>query len=90
MTPIIKVDDMAFPILQVPDLDKQETFLLDFGMKRAHRTKDTLYMRGAGAQPYVHVSTLGPKKVLSMNNINLVLIKEKSFQIKVVITVMYY
>ena len=64
MTPIIKVDDMAFPILQVPDLDKQETFLLDFGMKRAHRTEDTLYMRGAGAQSYIHVSTLGPKKFL--------------------------
>ena len=64
MKPIIKVDDMAFPILQVPDLDQQEKFLIDFGMTRVLRTQDTLYMRGDGPQSYVHVSKLGPKKFL--------------------------
>ncbi len=64
MNSIIKVDDMAFPILQVPDLDQQEKFLIDFGMTRVLRTEDTLYMRGDGPQSYVHVSKLGPKKFL--------------------------
>ena len=53
--PIIKVRDMAFPRLQVPDLDAMESYLLDFGMVRVHRTSDILYMRGRGPAPYVHV-----------------------------------
>ena len=65
MDPIIKVDDMAFPTLQVPDLDQQEKFLLDFGMTRVTRTDDTLYMRGDGPQAFIHVTKLGEKKFLS-------------------------
>ena len=42
MSPVIKVDDMAFPTLQVPDLDLQEKFLIDFGLTRVARTDDTL------------------------------------------------
>ena len=64
MAPIIKVDDVAYPTLQVPDLDLQEKFLIDFGMRRAERTDDTLYMRGDGPQTFLHVSTLGEKKFL--------------------------
>jgi catechol 2,3-dioxygenase-like lactoylglutathione lyase family enzyme len=65
MSPVIKVDDVAFPTLQVPDLDLQEKFLIDFGMTRVARTEDTLYMRGDGRQAFAHVSTLGEKKFLS-------------------------
>lgn len=65
MEPVIKVDDMAFASLQVPDLDQQEKFLIDFGMTRVARTDDTLYMRGDGPQAFVHVSHLGEKKFLS-------------------------
>ena len=64
MDPIIKVDDMAYATLQVPDLDKQEKFLINFGMKRVMRTETTLYMRGDGPQPFVHVSKLGQQKFL--------------------------
>ena len=64
MSSIIKVDDVAFPTLQVPDLDKQEEFLSDFGMVRVERTDDTLYMAGHGPQPFIHVSKLGEKKFL--------------------------
>lgn len=64
MSSIIKVDDVAFPTLQVPDLDKQEEFLSDFGMTRVERTDDTLYMAGDGPQPFIHVSKLGEKKFL--------------------------
>ena len=62
MHPIIKADDMAYAILQVPDLDQQEKFLIDFGMTRVARTDDTLYMRGDGPQAFIHVSKLGEKK----------------------------
>ena len=36
-TPIIKVREMAYPRLQVPDLDRMEAYLMDFGMVRAER-----------------------------------------------------
>ena len=57
--PIIKVIDMAFPRFQAPDLDRMEAFLLDFGMQRAARTGQALYMRGTDAQHHVHVTQLG-------------------------------
>jgi len=57
--PAIKVRDVAYPRLQAPDLDAMEAFLLDFGMVRAERTADTLYMRGWGSAQYVHVVHVG-------------------------------
>lgn len=53
--PIVKVRDVAFPRLQVPDLDAMEAFLTDFGLTRAARTADVLYMRGCGPAHHVHV-----------------------------------
>jgi len=53
--PIIKVRDAAYPRLRVPDLDAMEAYLVDFGLVRADRGADVLYMRGAGGSPYVHV-----------------------------------
>ena len=53
--PIIKVRDVAFPRLSAPDLDVMEAFLLDFGLVRAERTADALYMRGLGPDRHVHV-----------------------------------
>jgi hypothetical protein len=53
--PAIKVRDVAYPRMQAPDLDAMEAFLLDFGMVRAERTAETLYLRGWGSAQYVHV-----------------------------------
>ena len=53
--PVIKARDMAYPRLQVPDLDQMEAFLMDFGMVRADRRSNVLFMRGAGSAPYAHV-----------------------------------
>ena len=55
----IKVREIAWGRLQAPDLDAQEEFLVNFGMTRAARTKDTLYMRGTGPSQYLHVTHLG-------------------------------
>jgi catechol 2,3-dioxygenase-like lactoylglutathione lyase family enzyme len=54
-----KVQDIIYAGFRVPDLDKMESFLTDFGMVRAHRTADRLYMRGAGAWPYINVIEKG-------------------------------
>ncbi len=47
----IHIDDVAYTAYQVPDLDLMERFLIDFGMMRAARTGDALFMRGTGANP---------------------------------------
>lgn len=65
MRSVIKVDDTAFPTLQVPDLALQEQFLIHFGMTRVALEDDCLYMRGAGPQQYIHVSKLGESKFLA-------------------------
>ena len=46
MMSIIKVTDMAYGRLRSPDLDAQEEFLTHFGIVRAERTENALYMRG--------------------------------------------
>ncbi len=58
--------DIAHVTYQVPDLDRMEAFLADFGLVRAARTQDALYMRGAGSAPYLHVSRRGPQAFLGV------------------------
>ena len=41
---MIKVIDVAYPILQVPSLNKQEAFLKDFGLVTTKKTSTELYM----------------------------------------------
>ena len=62
----IKVRDVAYPILQVPDLGIQETFLIDFGMKRVSLENDILYMRGSGNQNYISVTQKGEKSFIGL------------------------
>jgi catechol 2,3-dioxygenase-like lactoylglutathione lyase family enzyme len=57
--PVIKVWDILFPRLRVPDLDRMEEFLTEFGMVRADRTSDALYMRGTDAEHHLHVTHRG-------------------------------
>ena len=56
---MIKVDDIAYVRFQAPDLDKMEAFLSDFGLATAQRDANTLYMRGQGADPFLHVTHKG-------------------------------
>jgi len=51
--------DVAYVLYQVPDLDKMESFMTDFGLTRAARTADALYMRGAGPAPFLHGTLRG-------------------------------
>ena len=63
---MIKVEDIAFGRLQSPDLDVAEEFLVNFGMTRAERTNDTLYMRGTDPTPFIHVTHLGESKFIGL------------------------
>ena len=60
--PMIKVVDMAWGRLRSPDLDVQEEFLTRFGLVRAARTKDVLYMRGTDPTHHIHVTEKGDSK----------------------------
>jgi len=64
--PIIKAIDLAYARVRVPDLDKAEAFLKDFGLLRSARTANALYMRGSCAEHHIHVAELGPPKFLAM------------------------
>ena len=64
--PGVKVTDIAYGRLQSPSLDQAEEFLLDFGMVRAERTRDALYMRGTDPHHHLHVTHLGPPKFLGL------------------------
>ena len=55
----IRVQDVAFVRLSAPDLDAMEEFLRDFGMVRADRRDDVLYMRGLDPDPFLHVTHRG-------------------------------
>ncbi|HTP94390.1 MAG TPA: catechol 1,2-dioxygenase [Burkholderiales bacterium] len=64
--PVIKVTDIAFGRLQSPSLDEAEEFLTTFGMVRAERTANALYMRGTDPDHHIHVTHLGPSKFIGL------------------------
>lgn len=64
--PVIRVADVAFPRFRAPDLDRMEAFLEAFGMTRAARTGDALYMRGTDPAHHVHVTHLGEPAFLGL------------------------
>ena len=56
---LIKVKDLAYVRLRAPELDVQEEFLTHFGLTRAARTPNALYMRGTGPRHHLHVTEKG-------------------------------
>jgi catechol 2,3-dioxygenase-like lactoylglutathione lyase family enzyme len=57
--PVIKVRELAYARLRSPDLDAEEEFLTAFGMTRAARTPNALYMRGTDPFHHIHVTEKG-------------------------------
>jgi catechol 2,3-dioxygenase-like lactoylglutathione lyase family enzyme len=51
---IIKADSLAYLIWDVANIDKQETFLHDFGMLTYKKNATDIYMRGYGSSPYLY------------------------------------
>src|SRR5215469_12815629 len=60
------VSDIAYVRLGAPDLDVQEGFLRDFGLVRAHRDENRLYMRGIAGSPFIHVTERGVSGVFAV------------------------
>ena len=61
---VIKVRDLAYGRLQAPDLDQMEEFLTHFGMIRAARTPNALYMRGTDPRHHIHITEKGDPKFI--------------------------
>src|SRR5579864_5302067 len=62
----IKARDIAYGRLRAPDLDVMEEFLTRFGMVRAERTNDALYMRGTDASHHIHVTEKGEPRFVGL------------------------
>ena len=64
--PIIKIIDIAYVRVRVPDLERAQQFFTDFGLLCSARTPTALYMRGIGPAHHVHVAELGAPKFLGV------------------------
>ena len=63
----IKVEDIAFVRFRVPDLDRMRRFTVDFGLAPLEfPAADTLYARGRGPAPFVHVAERGEPAFLAL------------------------
>lgn len=58
---LVKARELAFLRFEVPDLDRTEDFLTDFGLRRAERSAAQLVVRGTGPSPCVYTASLGAK-----------------------------
>ncbi len=61
----IKVSDIAYARVAVPDLDLAEQFLTDFGLIKVERTGNRLYMRGAGPAHHIYIAEQGEPRLLA-------------------------
>ena len=61
-----KVTDIAYGRLRSPDLDVQEEFLTNFGMKKVERTANALYMRGTDPAHHIHITEKGDPKFVGL------------------------
>jgi catechol 2,3-dioxygenase-like lactoylglutathione lyase family enzyme len=61
----IKIRDIAYVRFSAPDLDQMEMFLTEFGMVRAERTNDALYMRGLDGDAFLHVTHKGEPRFVA-------------------------
>jgi catechol 2,3-dioxygenase-like lactoylglutathione lyase family enzyme len=64
--PWIKAKDIAYGRLRAPDLDLMEEFLTRFGMERADRTNNALYMRGTDENHHIHITEKGDPKFMGI------------------------
>lgn len=61
---IIKVSELAYCRLQVPDLDKSEKFLIDFGLIPTLQEDQRRFYRTTDTNPYCYILEEGPQHFL--------------------------
>ena len=54
-SPTTRATALAYLVFERPDLDKAESFLTDFGLRRAERYDDMLFLRGTDTSPFCYV-----------------------------------
>ena len=62
---MIAVRDIAYVRHRAPTLDRMEQFLAEFGLTRAKRRSNALYIAGTGAQPFCRVTEPGASHLKS-------------------------
>jgi catechol 2,3-dioxygenase-like lactoylglutathione lyase family enzyme len=55
------VSDIAFVRYAIPDLDRMQQFLQDFGLHTVHKSATALYSRACGDAPFCHVAEKADK-----------------------------
>ena len=63
---MIKVAELAYARVQVPDLDLAEKFFSDFGLAIRVRTDDRLYLSGTGHEHHLLVVHRGERRLLGI------------------------
>ncbi len=58
---MISVQDVVFARYQVPDLDRADEFMQNFGLLPGVRTDNVLYLRGYGPNHHTYVAEFGPE-----------------------------
>lgn len=61
---MVKGTAVAQVTYQVPDLDKAESFMTDFGLTTVQRDNEALYMRGGSEQHHIYVAKQGKMKFI--------------------------
>src|SRR5690242_21759684 len=63
--PVVKANQLLYAHFERPDLEAAEHYLLDFGLLRAARTENELFMRGTGRAPYIYRITRDQSRAFS-------------------------
>ena len=63
---VIKIVDLAYIRIQVPDLDKEEQFFRDFGFIISERTPTSIHARAYDGESQVVIAQPGPRRMLSV------------------------
>lgn len=60
-SPIAKASALAYLVFERPDLERAKGFLVDFGLRVADETEQTLFLRGTGEAPFLYRVERGPR-----------------------------
>ncbi len=63
---LIKIEDIAHVRFAAPDLDEMERFAVAFGLTPTRRTETSLFCRGSGSAPVLHVTEEGEARFLAI------------------------
>jgi catechol 2,3-dioxygenase-like lactoylglutathione lyase family enzyme len=59
--PVARASALAYLLFERPDLERAKEFLVDFGLRVAHESEGSLFLRGTGDAPFVYRVDLGAR-----------------------------